>query len=144
MYLKIPENFLHLILLDGFWVVVIPIVRMVKFKFLTKLRVNRGCGVMAKALDCGIVVREFVLKSRYNVHFRANTLGKGMNPLILPAMGKIVPLLFISENGFGIKNPKKSLYAIKQRNQTNQNRSPSPPDRVSSYTSFYANLLHLL
>ena len=38
---------------------------------------------------CGIVVREFVLQSRYYVHFRANTLGKGMNPLILPpAMGK--------------------------------------------------------
>ena len=43
--------------------------------------------VMVKAMDCGIVVREFVLQSRYYVHFRANTLGKGMNPLILPAMG---------------------------------------------------------
>ena len=55
-----------------------------------------GCprGVMVKAMDCGIVVREFVLQSRYYVHFRANTLGKGMNPLILPAMSKIVPLLF--------------------------------------------------
>ncbi len=50
---------------------------------------DRGCprGVMFKAIDCGIVVREFVLQSRYYVHFRANTLGKGMNPLILPAMG---------------------------------------------------------
>ena len=28
-----------------------------------------------------------VLQSRYYVHFRANTLGKGMNPLIHPAMG---------------------------------------------------------
>ena len=37
-------------------------------------------------MDCGIVVSEFVLQSRYDVHFRANTLGKGMNPLILPAM----------------------------------------------------------
>ena len=48
-----------------------------------------GCprGVMVKAMDCGIVVREFVLQSRCYVHFRANTLGKGMNPLILPAMG---------------------------------------------------------
>ena len=48
-----------------------------------------GCprGVMVKAMDCGIVVSEFVFQSRYNVHFRANTLGKGMNPLILPAMG---------------------------------------------------------
>ena len=50
-----------------------------------------GCprGVMVKAMNCGIVVREFVLQSRYYVHFRANTLGKGMNPLILPpAMDK--------------------------------------------------------
>ena len=52
---------------------------------------GRGCprGVMVKAMNYGIVVREFVLQSRYYVHFRANTLGKGMNPLILPpAMGK--------------------------------------------------------
>ena len=50
-----------------------------------------GCprGVMVKVMNCGIVIREFVLQSRYYVHFRANTLGKGMNPLILPpAMGK--------------------------------------------------------
>ena len=49
----------------------------------------RGCprGVMVKAMDCGIVERKFELQSRHYVHFRANTLGKGMNPLILPAMG---------------------------------------------------------
>ena len=48
-----------------------------------------GCppGVMVKAMDCGIVGREFVHQSRYYVHFRANTLGKGMDPLIIPAMG---------------------------------------------------------
>ena len=48
-----------------------------------------GCPrrVMVKAIDCGIVVSEFVLQSRYYVHFRANTLGKGLNPLILLAMG---------------------------------------------------------
>ena len=48
-----------------------------------------GCprGVMVKAMDCGIVVSEFVFQLRYYVHFRANTLGNGMNPLILPAMG---------------------------------------------------------
>ena len=47
-----------------------------------------GCpsGVMVKAMDCGIVVRKFVQSCNY-VHFRANTLGKGMNPVILPAMG---------------------------------------------------------
>ena len=40
-----------------------------------------------QAMDCRIVVREFVLQSRYYIHFRTNTLGKGMNPIILPAMG---------------------------------------------------------
>ena len=44
-------------------------------------------GVMVNAMDCGIVVREFVLQSCYYVHFRVNTLGKSMNPLILPAIG---------------------------------------------------------
>ena len=38
-------------------------------------------------MDCGIVVSELLLQSRYYVHFRANTPGKDMNPLILPAMG---------------------------------------------------------
>ena len=44
-------------------------------------------GVMVKAMDRGIVVNEFLLQSGYYVHFRANTLGKGTNPLIFPAMG---------------------------------------------------------
>ena len=44
-------------------------------------------GVMVEATDCGIVVSEFVLQSCYYVHFPANTLGKGKNPLILPAKG---------------------------------------------------------
>ena len=42
---------------------------------------------MVNAMDCGFVVREFVLQSRYYVHVQAISLGKGMNPLILPAMG---------------------------------------------------------
>ena len=32
--------------------------------------------VMVKVIDCGIVVSEFVLQSRYYVHFRAIPLGK--------------------------------------------------------------------
>ena len=44
-------------------------------------------GVMVKVMDYGIVVSEFELQSRYYIHFWPNTLGKGMNPLILPAMG---------------------------------------------------------
>ena len=52
-----------------------------------KLTFIRGCplGVMVKAMVCEIVAREFELQSRYYVHFRTNTTGKGMNPL--PAMG---------------------------------------------------------
>ena len=50
------------------------------------LKLIHLCLVMAPSFDH---LREFVLQSRYYVHFRANTLGKGMNPLILPpAMGK--------------------------------------------------------
>ena len=45
------------------------------------------CGIMVKVLDCEIVVSEFELQSCYYAHFWANTLGKGMNLLILPAMG---------------------------------------------------------
>ena len=42
---------------------------------------------MVKAMDCGIVVSEFVLKSRSSVHFWANTLGKGMNLPYPPSYG---------------------------------------------------------
>ena len=42
---------------------------------------------MVKEMDCGIVISEFELHSLYYVHFRTNSLGKAMNPLILPAMG---------------------------------------------------------
>ena len=70
------------------------IVKPISLKVILKL--IRGCprGVMVKAMDCRIVVSEFVLQSCYYDHFRANTLGKGVNPLILQAMGEIVPLLF--------------------------------------------------
>ena len=50
--------------------------------------------VMVNTLDCGIVVSEFEIQSFYYVHFWINGLGESMNPLILSAMGQIVPLLF--------------------------------------------------
>ena len=59
-------------------------------------------GVMVKELDCGLYVSEFELLTRYYVHFQSNTLGKSLKPLILPAMGCIVSLLFYKD-GFGIK-----------------------------------------
>ena len=42
---------------------------------------------MVKVTDCGIIVSEFVLQLHYYAYFRANTFGKGTNPLILPPMG---------------------------------------------------------
>ena len=42
---------------------------------------------MVKAMDGRILASAFVLQLRYYVHFRKNNLGKGMNPLILAAMG---------------------------------------------------------
>ena len=42
---------------------------------------------MVKAMGGGIVASEFELQSRYCIHFQTNTFGKGINPLILPAMG---------------------------------------------------------
>ena len=48
-------------------------------------------GVMVKPINCRIVVSEFELKSHYYVHFQNNTVGKGMNPFILPDMGQVVP-----------------------------------------------------
>ena len=40
------------------------------------------CGVVANALNRDIVIREFKQQSRYYVHFRINSIGKGMDPLI--------------------------------------------------------------
>ena len=73
------------------WNMRVPVIPIVAVRF---ERPPKACGVMVKAMDCGIVVSEFVPKSRYYVHFRANTLRKGMDPLILQAMGLIVPQLF--------------------------------------------------
>ena len=42
---------------------------------------------MAKVLDCGLDVSEFELQSQYYVHFRTNTLGKGISRFISSAMG---------------------------------------------------------
>ena len=58
--------------------------------------------VVVNVLDSYIVVSEFELQSGNYVHFRTNTLEKGMNPFILQVMGEIVPLLFFFKNGFSI------------------------------------------
>ena len=61
-------------------------------------------GIVANELDCNIVVSEFVLQSRYYIHFQTNTLGKGMNHSHPhSAMDYVVPLLFFSKDDFCIK-----------------------------------------
>ena len=77
-----------------------------------------GCprGVMVKTMDCGIVVREFVLQLGYYVHFRANTLGKRTNPPYPPSYGLNSTNTVLLWEWHWITC--KGWYAIKQRNQT--------------------------
>ena len=60
--------------------------------------------VVSNIVVSNIVVSEYELQSRYYVHFRTNTLGKGKIPLSsTPDMGWIAPQLFF----FSIKLPTK-------------------------------------
>ena len=76
-------------------------------------------GVLAHKLDCDIAISEFELKSSYSVHFWTNTLGKGMNPLILHSN-----CVFISTTAALLRIclwheiTHEDWYAIKQWNQT--------------------------
>ena len=92
-------------------------------EIVTQAQIKAPCGVMVKAMDCRIVVSEFELQSCYYVHFQTNTLGKDMNLLILQAIGQIIPLLFFSKDGIGIKWPTKVDMPLKQRNQNQTNGS---------------------
>ena len=66
---------------------------------------------MAKVLDCGRVVNEFELQTRYYVHFWTKTLWKNMNPLIPPAMHSILPLLkYPTEVDMPLSNETKIRY----------------------------------
>ena len=92
IFILVPIYTNNVICLDVIKVKLVTIVEgdlKVPFSIATTLRYKRRRprGVMVKAMDCEIVVREFVLQLCYYVHFWANTLGKGMNPLMLPAMG---------------------------------------------------------
>ena len=57
------------------------------YRYFFNIYMEESLGVMAKVMDCGIIVRDFKLQSCYYVHLQTNTLGKDMNPFILPAMG---------------------------------------------------------
>ena len=53
----------------------------------TKPNQTKPGGVVANVLDCDTIVREFEPKSHFYDIFRTNTLGNGMNRLILTAIG---------------------------------------------------------
>ena len=57
-------------------------------------------GVMINAVDCGIVVSEFELQSRYYVHFRTS---KGMKPPYPPSYGLNSITTILLEEWLGIR-----------------------------------------
>ena len=61
-------------------------------------------GVMVKAMECGIVVREFELQSCYYVHFRKNTLGKSNEPSYSTRYG------LNSITTLALNNPRRLIY----------------------------------
>ena len=59
---------------------------------------------MVKAMNYGIVEREFELQSHYYVHFRANTLGERYEPPYTPSYGlDIITNTVLLGECFGIK-----------------------------------------
>ena len=66
-----------------------------------------------KAMDCWIAGSEFELQSRYYVHFRSHTLGKGIKPPYAPSYGlNSTTTVLLGEWLW------QCWHAIKQRNQT--------------------------
>ena len=57
--------------------------------------------VMAKVLDWSLQVNEFELHCYF--HFQTNTLEKGMNPLVHPALSYMISLIFFNKDIFSIK-----------------------------------------
>ena len=58
--------------------------------------------IVTNVLDCNIIVNEFKLQLPYYVYFWTNTLGKGMNFLILTSY-RLNSTTSFYKNGFGIK-----------------------------------------
>ena len=97
---------------------------------------------MAKLLGCVLEVSEFELQSRYYVHFRIDTLDKGMNLLILPSMRYSVSLLFL--RGWPCHYiTQKSWYATKQRKQ-NQSWMPKSVFYISSFLVLGNNRMQII
>ena len=69
---------------------------------------------MVKAMDYGIVVSEFVLQSRYYIHFQTNTLWKVWTPLSSQLW--IKEYHYCSSRSMALALTYKGWYAFKQTN----------------------------
>ena len=95
---------------------------------------------MVNAMDCWIVVSKFELQLLYYVQFQTNTLEKGMNPLILPAMSEIVPLLFFWKVSFGIEQPRKVDMPLNKETKPYDLRYRLPNEDEHSWVKIRNNL----
>ena len=53
---------------------------------------------MDKVLNYSLEINEFKLQLHYYIQFQTNTFGKGVNPLIPPAIGLIISLLICNDS----------------------------------------------
>ena len=58
-----------------------------KFETIDKFLGESLYNIVTNVLDCNIMVSMFEFQSYYYIHFQTKTFGKGMNSLILPAIG---------------------------------------------------------
>ena len=76
--------------------------------------------VVVNVLNGGILAYEFELKSRYYIHFRTSTLGKGMRSLLrLPSHGLNITLISLKKSGFGITYSMKVDMALNKETKPN-------------------------
>ena len=69
---------------------------------------RRSWGVMANVLVCGLEVSMFKLQPHYYVHFRTNSLGKGMNPFYSPSY-RLNSIIAVSRMNFAWNNPRRLI-----------------------------------
>ena len=74
---------------------------------------------MVKALDCNIVVSELELQSRNYVHFRTNTLRRGMTPPFPPSYGLNITITVLQEEWLGINSPTKVNMPLNKETKSN-------------------------
>ena len=73
------------------------------FEYIAYFQRKDPRGATANIPDFKILIEEFEVRSRSYFRLRTNTNGKFLNPLILLAIGKIIPLLFFYKDWFVFK-----------------------------------------